>query len=63
MPASVVTVEVLDLEISVAHIALRAARGLRARCPSGENEQRVQEAEVELDRILDQRLIFQTAAR
>jgi hypothetical protein len=52
---SVISVEQLDLEISVAYIALGGARGLWDRCPSAENQRRVDEAETELNRLLDQR--------
>ncbi|MGY1603897.1 hypothetical protein [Geodermatophilus sp. SYSU D00815] len=49
----------LDLEISVAWIALGSARGRFARCPSAENELRVTEAEADLDQLLDRRLAVQ----
>ena len=47
----------LDLEISVAFIALGSARGRFDRCPSAENQQRVDEAAAEVDQLLDQRLL------
>jgi hypothetical protein len=56
MSSSVISSEVLDLEISVAHLAVGWARSSRDRCPSAENERRVQEAEADVDRLLDQRL-------
>ena len=56
MGTSIVTIEQLDLEISLAHIAVGAARAAFERCPSAENQQRVGEAEAEVDRLLDQRL-------
>jgi|tagenome__1003787_1003787.scaffolds.fasta_scaffold17775871_1 hypothetical protein len=56
MSTSVIDPQLLDLEISVAGIALSAARGLWTHCPSSENERRVQEAMADLDALLDQRL-------
>jgi hypothetical protein len=56
MSPSVISIEELDLEISVAYVALGGARGVWNRCPSAENERRVEEAEAEVDRLLDQRL-------
>ncbi|SNS90958.1 hypothetical protein SAMN06893096_11092 [Geodermatophilus pulveris] len=46
----------LDLQIVVAHSAVRAARSAAVRCPSGENARRVAEAEAEVDALLDRRL-------
>ncbi|MGY1810807.1 hypothetical protein ACI8AF_25860 [Blastococcus sp. SYSU D00669] len=45
----------LDLEISVAWIALGSARGRFSRCPSAENELMVTEAEDDLNLLLDRR--------
>ena len=56
MSSSIVTIEELDLEISLAHIGVGGARAAFARCPSAENQQRVEEAVAEVDRLLDQRL-------
>jgi hypothetical protein len=56
MSPSVTSIDELDLEISVAYIALGGARERFGRCPSAENEQRVTEALAEVDRLLDQRL-------
>jgi hypothetical protein len=53
------SVDELDVEISVAFIALGSARSRFDRCPSGENGRRVDEAVAEVDRLLDQRLILQ----
>ena len=53
------SVDELDLEISVAFIALGSARTRFDRCPSGENQGRVEEAAAEVDRLLDQRLALQ----
>jgi hypothetical protein len=49
-------VDQLDCDISVAYIALRVARDSWHRCPSGENEQLVDEAESSVNRLLDARL-------
>jgi hypothetical protein len=57
MSRIVISVDELDLEIAVAHIALGSARGRFDRCPSGENQVRVDAAEAEVDRLLDQRLV------
>ena len=56
MSPSIVTIEQLDIEISLAYIALGGARGVFSRCPSAENEDRVADAAAEVDRLLDQRL-------
>jgi|tagenome__1003787_1003787.scaffolds.fasta_scaffold15270981_2 hypothetical protein len=62
MSASVTSIAELDLEISVAHIALGGARQRFLRCPSAENAERVSEALAEVDRLLDQRLAVKAAA-
>ena len=56
MSPSITSVDEIDLEISVAFIALGSARGLWSRCPSAENERRVEDAEAEVNRLLDRRL-------
>jgi hypothetical protein len=56
MSSSIVTIDQLHLEISLAHIAVGGARAALSRCPSGENQQRVDEAVADVDRLLDQRL-------
>jgi hypothetical protein len=56
MSSSIVTIDQLDLEISLAHIAVGGARAAFSRCPSAENQQRVDEAVADVDRLLDQRL-------
>jgi hypothetical protein len=56
MSPIVTSVDEIDLEISVAYIALGSARGRFDRCPSGENQRRIDEAAAEMDRLLDQRL-------
>ena len=62
MSASVSNIVELDLEISVASIALGSARQRFGRCRSAENAERVSEALAEVDRLLDARLVVQTAA-
>lgn len=56
MSTTVTSVDQIDLDISVAHIALGAARRSFARCPSGENAAAVAAAEQAVDRLLDARL-------
>jgi hypothetical protein len=55
----VTSTDELDLEISVAFVGLGSARGRFERCPSAENQGRIDEASAEVDRLLDQRLILQ----
>jgi hypothetical protein len=62
MSPIVTSVDEIDLEISVAYIALGSARGRFDRCPSGENQRRVDEAAAEMDRLLDQRLLLRHLA-
>jgi hypothetical protein len=57
MSPIVTSVDELDLEISVAYIAVGSARGRFARCPSGDNQLLVDQALAEVDRLLDQRLV------
>jgi hypothetical protein len=59
MSPSVTTIDEIDLEISVAYIALGGARGVWQRCPTAENGRRVDEAEADVNRLLDQRLAAQ----
>ena len=56
MTTSVTSIDRIDLDISIAFIALGAARTAYAHCPSGENERAVSEAEAALNRQLDARL-------
>jgi hypothetical protein len=62
MSPIVTNVDEIDLEISVAYIALGSARGRFDRCPSGENQRRIDDAAAEMDRLLDQRLLLQQLA-
>ena len=50
------SVETLDLEIAIAHIALGVARSAAARSPSAENAQRLADAVAAVDALLDRRL-------
>ncbi|MCV2488366.1 hypothetical protein OF117_03245 [Geodermatophilus sp. YIM 151500] len=59
MSQAVTSFEQLDLDISVAWIALGVARTAFERCPSAENERRVGEAEGSVDRLLDARFAAQ----
>lgn len=56
MSPAIVTIDQLDLEIALAHVGVGGARAAFSRCPSAENQQRVDEALAEVDRLLDQRL-------
>jgi hypothetical protein len=56
MSPTITSVDEIDLDISIAYIALGGARHAFARCPSAENEQRVTEAVADVDRLLDARL-------
>ena len=50
----------IDLDISMAFIALGVARSTHARCPSPENAVVVEKAETAVDGLLDARLIART---
>ena len=56
MSPTVTSLEQIDLDISLAFVALGVARNAHARCPSGENAGAVTEAERAVDRLLDARL-------
>jgi hypothetical protein len=56
MSPTITSVDEIDLDISVAYIALGGARHAFTRCPSAENEHRVAEAVAAIDRLLDARL-------
>ena len=60
MSPTITSVDEIDLDISVAYIALGVARGAFSRCPSAENEQRVADAVAGVDRLLDARLAAAT---
>jgi hypothetical protein len=48
----------LDVEIAVVAVVLSGARGRFDRCPSAENQRRIDEAAAEVDLLLDQRLVL-----
>jgi hypothetical protein len=56
MSPTITSVDEIDLDISVAYIALGVARNSFSRCPSAENERRVADAVADVDRLLDARL-------
>ena len=60
MSPSVTTIEEIDLEISVAYIALGSARSLWHRSPTDDNARRLDHAQAEVDRLLDERLLAQS---
>ena len=60
MDPSITCIENLDLEISVAYLTLGVVREVWTRCPVAENQQRVDEAEAEVNRLLDRRLAVAT---
>jgi hypothetical protein len=59
MDRSITCIEDLDLEISIAYLTLGGAREVWSRCPVAENQERVDAAEAEVNRLLDQRLTLQ----
>ncbi len=60
MSPSVTTIDEIDLEISVAYIRLGGVRVRWERSPSPENARRVDEAQAEVDRLLDERFRAQS---
>jgi hypothetical protein len=59
MSPTVTTIDQIDLDISIAFIALGVARHAFTRCPSGENARGIDEAEGALNQLLDARLAVQ----
>ncbi len=59
MSPTITSIDRLDLDISVAYIALGVARSSYTRCPSAENARLVDEAEGAVDRLLDERFAAQ----
>jgi hypothetical protein len=59
MSPTVTSLDQIDLDISIAYIALGVARSAFTRCPSGQNARAVDEAESALNRTLDARLAAQ----
>lgn len=56
MSPSVTTIEEIDLEISVAYIALGSVRGRFERSPNADTARLLEQAQAEVDRLLDERL-------
>ena len=56
MTTSVTSLDQIDLDISIAFIALGVSRTAYARCPSGENQLAVDRARAAVDQLLDDRL-------
>ena len=56
MSPTVTSVEQIDLDLSIAFVALGVARAAFLRCPSGENELAVARAGETVDQLLDARL-------
>jgi hypothetical protein len=59
MSPTVTSLDRLDQDISLAYIALGVARGSWQRCPSAENARAVDEAESDVNRLLDERFAAQ----
>ena len=62
MDPNITCIENIDLEISVAYITLGGTREIWTRCPIAENQRRVDEAEAEVNRLLERRLVVQLAS-
>ncbi len=60
MSPSITSIDEIDLEISVAYIRLGGVRVRWQRSPSAENARRVDEAQAEVDRLLDERFRAQS---
>ena len=56
MSPTITSLDEIDLEVSVAFVALGVARSAFTRCPSGENQRAVDDAENAVNRLLDARL-------
>ena len=59
MSVSVISIEELDCDISIAFLALGVARRSWGRCPSTENAALVDGAEASVNRLLEQRFAAQ----
>ncbi|MGY1669734.1 hypothetical protein [Geodermatophilus sp. SYSU D00710] len=59
MSPTITSIDQLDLDISVAYIALGVARSSWDRCPSAENSRAVDEAERSVNRLLEDRFAVQ----
>ena len=59
MSPTITTLDEIDLEVSVAFVAMGVARSAFTRCPSGENQRAVDDAENAVNQLLDLRLAAQ----
>ena len=59
MSPTITSLDEIDLEVSVAFVALGVARSAFTRCPSGENQRAVDDAENAVNQLLDARLAAQ----
>ena len=59
MSPTITSLDEIDLDVSVAFVALGVARSAFSRCPSGENQRAVDDAENAVNRLLDARLAAQ----
>jgi hypothetical protein len=59
MSPTITSLDEIDLEVSVAFVALGVARSAFTRCPSGENQRAVDDAENSVNQLLDARLAAQ----
>jgi hypothetical protein len=59
MSPTVTSLDEIDLEVSVAFVALGVARTAFTRCPSGDNQRAVDDAENAVNQLLDARLAAQ----
>jgi hypothetical protein len=57
--STVINLDQLDSDISMAYIALRVARASRDRSPNAANERLVADAERSVNRLLDERFAAQ----
>ena len=60
MSTSVTSLDQIDLEIALAYIALGAVRTAWVRCPTGENARKAEEAQADVDRLLELRFAAQS---
>ena len=59
MSPTITTLDEIDLEVSVAFVALGVARSAFTRCPSTDNQRAVDIAENAVNQLLDARLAAQ----
>ena len=56
MSSPVTSPDTLDLDLALALVALHVARAMWDHCPSAANIRRLQEAQADVDALLDRRL-------